>query len=260
MNMHPPIQNSPLQLLPPQNTTRPTQLPVQPVANPNHKTIQATNNVDLPTYPTNPTYLISTMPLQYVQLRSGRDLSQIKTPITIEEEPDTNEKMGDEATNENNVVALNEQNQKGQLEDNPTLPYPERLSLEKPIVPLEDNIETKLKNLCIKIPLVQAIRDIPIYVKIVRELCLNKVDRKKKDLPTIQFIGQFADQLTNQIQVDKYKDPRNPIVTISIKVTYIPNTLIDLGAAINVMTLKMMRELNILNIQPTLTMLELADR
>jgi hypothetical protein len=107
---------------------------------------------------------------------------------------------------------------------------------------------------------VQAIRDIPIYDKTIRELCLKKVGRKKKVPPTIQFIRQSTDQLTNQIRVDKYEDPGSPIVTIFIKGTYIPNTLIDLGAAINVMTLQTMRELNILNIQPTPTMLELADR
>ena len=66
--------------------------------------------------------------------------------------------------------------------------------------------------------------------------------------------------MTNQIQVDKYEDPGNPIVTVCIKGMYIPNTRIDLGAAIKVMTLQTMRELNIPNIRPTPTMLELADR
>jgi hypothetical protein len=47
MNAHPPMQNPPLQLLPPQNPTRPTQLPVQPVVNLNNKTVQAAYNVDL---------------------------------------------------------------------------------------------------------------------------------------------------------------------------------------------------------------------
>lgn len=185
MNAHPPMQNSPLQLLPPQNTTRPTQLLVQPVANPNNKTVQAAYNIDLQTYPAYPTYLISTIPLQSVQLRLGRDLSQNKSPITIEEEPElnSNEKIVDEATNENNAAALKEQTQKGQLEDNQAPPYPEILALENPIVPFENNIETKLKNLCIKIPLLQAIQDIPIYAKTVRELRLKKVGRKKKDPP-----------------------------------------------------------------------------
>ena len=153
-----------------------------------------------------------------------------------------------EAANEDNTAIFIEQTQKGQLEDKRAPPYPERLALERSVVPFENSIETKLKNLCVKIPLLQAIRDIPIYAKIVRKLFLKKVGRKKKDPPTIQFIGQSVDQLTNQIRVDKYKDPGNPIVTIHIKGTYIPNTLIDLGAAINVMTLQTMREINILNI------------
>ena len=111
-----------------------------------------------------------------------------------------------EAENEDNVVLLTQQTQKGQLEGNRAPPYPERLALERLVAPFENNIETKLKNLCVKIPLLQAIRDIPIYAKTVRELCLKKVGRKKKDPPTIQFIGQSADQLTNHIRVDKYKD------------------------------------------------------
>ena len=90
MNVHPPMQNSLLQLLPPQNPTRPTQLPVQHVGNPNNKNILVAYNVDLQTYPTFPTYLISTIPFQGVQLRSGRYLSQNNPPITIEEEPELN--------------------------------------------------------------------------------------------------------------------------------------------------------------------------
>ena len=88
---------------------------MQPIANPNNKTIQAAYNVDLQTYPTYPTYLISTIPLQGVQLRSRRDPSRINSPITIEEEPElnSNEKMVDEAKNENNAATLKEQTQKG---------------------------------------------------------------------------------------------------------------------------------------------------
>ena len=50
--------------------------------------------------------------------------------------------MVDEAKNENNAAALNEQTQKGQLEDNQAPPYLERLALEKPVVPFENSIET----------------------------------------------------------------------------------------------------------------------
>lgn len=155
MNVHPPMQNSPLQFLPPQNPTRPTQLLAQPIANPNNKIVQVAYNVDLQTYPTFPTYLISTIPFQGVQLRSGKDLSQNKPPITIEEVPklNSNVKIVNEATNEDNATILIEKTQKGQLEDNRAPPYPERLALERPISPSKNSIETKLKNLCVKIPL-----------------------------------------------------------------------------------------------------------
>ena len=144
MNAHPPMQTSPLQLLRPQNPTRPTQLAVQPIANTNNKIVQATYNVDMQTYPTYPTYLISIIPLQGVQLRSERDLSQNKHIITIEEELEltSNENIVNEATNEGNVVVLIEQTQKGQLEDNKAPTYPERLALERPIAPFENSIET----------------------------------------------------------------------------------------------------------------------
>jgi hypothetical protein len=47
INAPSPMQNPRLQLLPTQNPPRPTQLLVQPVANPNNKTTQAAYNIDL---------------------------------------------------------------------------------------------------------------------------------------------------------------------------------------------------------------------
>ena len=68
-------------------------------------------------------------------------------------------------------------------------PYPERLLIEKPIVHSQFDLENELRNVCIRIPLLQAIRDVPIYSKMVRELCLKKPGRKQKDPPTIHVIG-----------------------------------------------------------------------
>ena len=60
--------------------------------------------------------------------------------------------------------------------------------------------------------------------------------------------------------MEKYIDPGVPLVTISINKFSIPNALIDLGAAINVMTMETLRNLKIYNIRPTPTILELTDR
>ena len=41
-------------------------------------------------------------------------------------------------------------------------PFPERLAIEKPLIHLAYDILNELKNVCVKIPLLQAIKDIPI--------------------------------------------------------------------------------------------------
>ena len=106
----------------------------------------------------------------------------------------------------------------------------------------------------------QVIKYIQIYTKAIKELCLNKTGRRKKDPPTIHVIGNLAGLMSNTIFGEKYVDPRIPMVTLTINNFSIPKTLIELGAAINVMTLETMRYLNLQNLRPTTTILELDDR
>jgi hypothetical protein len=58
----------------------------------------------------------------------------------------------------------------------------------------------------------------------------------------------------------KYSDPGNPVVTIEINGVALPNTLIDLGATINVMLVNTMKTLQLDHLRATQTLLELADK
>ena len=58
----------------------------------------------------------------------------------------------------------------------------------------------------------------------------------------------------------KYDDCGNPTVTVHIGHTQIPNVIVDLGEAINVMTIETVRKLGLTNLRPTPSVLELADR
>jgi len=59
----------------------------------------------------------------------------------------------------------------------------------------------------------------------------------------------------------KYLDPGSPVVNVHINGTIIPHTLIDLGAAINVMTKDTMLKLNLQgSLRKTTTVLQLANR
>jgi hypothetical protein len=135
------------------------------------------------------------------------------------------------------------QSESSQITKSP--PYPERLAIEKPTIRPEFDILNELKNICVKIPLLQAIKDIPIYSKVVKELCIKKPGRKQKDPPTIHLIGELSEYISEQPRVTKYANPGNPVVTITINKVPIGNTLIDLGEAINVMTVTTLEELQL---------------
>jgi hypothetical protein len=60
-------------------------------------------------------------------------------------------------------------------------PYLERLLVKKYEVPLGHNLEIGLRNICVKIPLLQAIKDIAIYDKIVRDIFIKIIGRKRKE-------------------------------------------------------------------------------
>jgi len=129
-------------------------------------------------------------------------------------------------------------------------PFPDRLIQEKlPMYIPQFDVLDELKNAYIKIPLLQAIKDIPIYTKAIKELCLKKPIRKRVDPQTIHVIGNLVGLMKNTISMEKYVDPSIPKVTTIINNIHIPNTLIDLGETINVMTLETMKTLQLINLQ-----------
>ena len=70
----------------------------------------------------------------------------------------------------------------------------------------------------------------------------------------------LSDLLLGRESPVKYEDPRNPIVTVKIYGHSFPNTLVDLGAAINILTTGACEKLGISALEPTVTLLELAYR
>jgi hypothetical protein len=131
----------------------------------------------------------------------------------------------------------------------------------KPIVYFDFDIIGELKNLYIKIPLLQALKDIPIYAKTIRELCGRKPTKKIKNSSSIvHVVGALSDIILGRETPVKYADPRNPIVTVQIQGCSFPNTLVDLGAAINIITMETYNALGFHSFDPTPIMLQLVNR
>eukprot|EP00253_Pinus_taeda_P026992 PITA_26992 len=142
----------------------------------------------------------------------------------------------------------------------PSPPFLERLVIPRPIQYPDFDILGELQNLYIKIPFLQAIQDFPIYVKTIKELCIKKPRRNITNNPRVQVVGTLSDLLSGKETPIKYEDPRNPIVTIQIYGQTLFNALVDLGAAINILTTTTCQKLGITSVEPTSTLLKLVDR
>jgi len=66
--------------------------------------------------------------------------------------------------------------------------------------------------------------------------------------------------MTGCVQLEKYIDPRNLVVSVQIGDILVPILLIHLGATINVMTRQTMDQVGLVHIRLTPVVLELADR
>ena len=78
------------------------------------------------------------------------------------------------------------------------------------------NLLRELKKLYVKIPLLQALHDMPIYAKTDRDLCVRKPGRKPRDPPTVHVIGNLYELIMGKTLLAKYDDPGNPTVTVHI--------------------------------------------
>ena len=83
--------------------------------------------------------------------------------------------------------------------------------------------------------------------------------RKIKTTPTVHIVGTLSDLLSGRETPVKYEDPGNPIVMVQINGCSFPNALVDLGVAINILTTTTCQKLGITSLDPTTTLLELAD-
>jgi len=96
--------------------------------------------------------------------------------------------------------------------------------------------------------------------KTIKELCTKKPKRKIKTILIVHVVGTLSDLLSGIETPVKYEDPGNPIVTVQINGCSFPNALVDLGAAIHILTKTTCQKLGITTLDPTTTLLELANR
>jgi hypothetical protein len=190
------------------------------------------------------------MPCDEIKLRSGR----IVEPI-IEDAPssESDKESGERPSADTKEIVQ-------PIIESADPPFPDRMTITKPVELPSFNLLGELKNMHVNIPLLQAIRDVPIYAKTVRDLCIKRPGRKPRDPLTVHVVGDLFELMLGKSPPPKYGDPGNPTVTVKIGHTSIPHALIDLGVEINIMPIETTQLLQLrTQVRPTPTVLELAD-
>eukprot|EP00253_Pinus_taeda_P004093 PITA_04093 len=223
------------------------QLPVQPNPNPNNnKSLQV---IDIQSQSVPP------MQCNDIHLRSGRIVEPIIDDITDSEKEETRK---EKSSNKDTEILESSSNKTVQTVEPP---FPERLTLTKTFEPLSFNLLGELQNLYVKISLLQALRDVPIYARTVRDIFVRKPGRKAKEPFTVHVIGELTALMTEKDPPVKYGDPGNPTLIVQVGKTFVSKVLVDLVAAINIMKLETTQLLQLKHlIRETPTILELDDR
>lgn len=93
----------------------------------------------------------------------------------------------------------------------------------------------------------------------MRDICIKNPNRKIKGPPTVQVGGNLSALMLGKDSPTKYDDLGNPTIIVQMG-KIIPNTLVDLGATIDIMNKETLEQLGLPNLILTLAMLELANR
>ncbi|XP_057734406.1 uncharacterized protein LOC130949793 [Arachis stenosperma] len=138
----------------------------------------------------------------------------------------------------------------------PKAPYPQRLRNDGKDSQFSRFLEI-FKKLQINIPFAEALEQMPLYAKFLKELMTRKRNWGEKE--TVVLTEECSAIIQKKLS-QKMKDPGSFQIPCIIGDITIEKALCDLGASINLMSLNMMRRMRIEKAKPTRMVLQLVDR
>jgi len=113
----------------------------------------------------------------------------------------------------------------------PVAPFLNRLRNKKDQTHI-DKIRETFSQVKINISLLDAIQQMPPYVKFSKELCTTK---RTTNIPNKAFLASNVSSIIPHHIPAKYKDPGCPTISIVIGDQTIHRALLDLGASVNLL-------------------------
>lgn len=135
-------------------------------------------------------------------------------------------------------------------------PFPSRFSKSKKQA-LDKEIMDIFSKVHINIPFIEAIRTVPRYAKVLKDLCTRKDRLIAKE---VTQVGESASAMLLKKMPMKCKDPGGFTVPITIGERRFERALLDLGASISVMSVDVYDSLNLGPLKETWIIIQLANK
>ncbi|XP_009787804.2 uncharacterized protein [Nicotiana sylvestris] len=186
-----------------------------------------------------------------VTLRNGRELEEV--PKKKRDKPIPEGELIPKVTHEpKNDVEIPEPVESPR----PPPPFSQRLQKKN-----DDRMFTKflsmLSQVQLNIPLVDVLREIPMYAKYIKDIVAHKIILT--EFETVALTEECTSRVQNKLP-QKLKDPGSFMIPVHIGNIDVGHALCDLGASINLMPLSLFKQLGLGAPRPTTVMLQLADR
>uniref|UniRef100_A0A2N9H0A6 Retrotransposon gag domain-containing protein n=1 Tax=Fagus sylvatica TaxID=28930 RepID=A0A2N9H0A6_FAGSY len=208
-------------------------LPSQTQPNPNNQTTKVVN--------TNKFEEVKSITI----LRSGKEIGK--------DAPKANEKSKETpAENDESGIAKSNDIEKCPF---PT-PFPQALKLPKNLDVTSEILE-HLHQVKVNLPLLHLIKQMPLYAKVIKDLCTVK---RKHHVKKTAFLTEQVSAIIQHKFPPKYKDPGCPTISCTIGDYNIERALLDLGASVNLLPFSVYLQLGLGELKPTSVTLQLADR
>ena len=178
-----------------------------------------------------------------ITLRSGKQVDQ---PV-----PKPDEETREEKEAEPERIIIKEDSMKKNMPP----PFPQALRGKKKITNQTEILEV-LRQVKVNIPLLDMIKQVPTYEKILKDLCTVK---KGLDIDKKAFLTEQVSAIIQSKTPVKYKDPGSPTISVNIGGTCVDKALLDLGASVNLLPYSVYKKLGLWELKPTTITLSLAD-
>ncbi|XP_026400016.1 uncharacterized protein LOC113295899 [Papaver somniferum] len=211
--------------------------------------LETQNSGKLPSQPLNPRDFVNAL-----TLRSGtrtvqpEDAEKSKDPKgTVLEKEITDSSQTDEVPKTNSKPPISTYVT--------PLPFPRRFANSKKVEQDKEILDI-FRKIHVNIPLIDAIKQVPKYVRILKDLCTNKQRLTGNE---VMKVGENASAILQKKLPLKCKDPGSFDIPIVIGNTKFNKAMLDLGASVNVMPASIYESLKLGPLKETGITLQLAD-